>query len=90
MTTSIVVSIMGLIVVICVHIVVIARWSGKIDGYIMSASENFRRIDGEIERLRVSRHEQEGRLQRHEGTLNELIERRRVNRSGGEYPNASR
>ena len=76
MTTSIVVSIIGLIAVICVHIVVIARWSGKIDGYILAASENFRRIDSEIERLRISRHEQEGRLQRHEGVLRELERRR--------------
>ena len=76
MTNSIVVSIIGLIVVICVHIVVIARWSGKIDGYILAASERFNRIDDEIDRLRVSRHDQEGRLQRHEGALNELERRR--------------
>lgn len=80
MTTSIVVALIGLIIVICVHIVVIARWSGKIDGYISSCSDNFRRIDGEIAQLRVSRHDHEGRIQRHEGTLNELIERRRVSR----------
>ena len=75
-STSIVVSIIGLIVVICVHIVVIARWSGKIDGYILAAAENFRRIDSEIDRLRLSRHDQEGRLQRHEGALKELERRR--------------
>ena len=75
MTTSIVVSIIGLIVVICVHIVVIARWSGKIDGYILSASENFRRIDSEIHSLRLARHDQEGRLQRHEGMLREFDRR---------------
>ena len=74
-STSIVVSIIGLIVVICVHIVVIARWSGKIDGYILAASEHFGRIDHELEKLRAARHDQEGRLQRHEGALRQLERR---------------
>ena len=80
MTTSIVVSIIGLIVVICVHIVVIARWSGKIDGYILAASATFARIDHEIEKLRSARHIQDGILQRHEGVLREF-ERRQKPRS---------
>lgn len=75
-STSIVVSIIGLIIVICVHIVVIARWSGKIDGYILAASEHFHRIDAEIEKLRMARHDQDGRIQRHEGVLKDMERRR--------------
>ena len=75
MTTSIVISIIGLIVVICVHIVVIARWSGKIDGFITAFAANFARIENEVEKLRAARHIQEGTLQRHEGLLREFERR---------------
>ena len=72
---AVVAALLGLIATIVVHIVVIARWSGKIDGYIVASAENFRRMENEIEKLRAARHEQEGTLQRHEGLLKEFDRR---------------
>ena len=79
--TTLVVALIGLIVVITVHIVVIARWSGKIDGYIQATAERLSSVDAEIRRLRDARHEADGKIARHEGLLREMrsLADRRVN-----------
>ena len=66
------VSIIGLIVVIVTHIVVIARWSGQVDGYIRANNERLSAMDIEIKRLRDARHEADGRIQLHDGALREV------------------
>lgn len=77
MNNAILVALIGLIMVVGVHVAVIARWSGRIDGYLQAAAENFKRIDAEILSLRQSRHDHEGRLQRSESVLKHY-ERRHV------------
>ena len=76
MNTAILISLIMLMIIVGVHIAVIARWSGKIDGYILAASEHFHRIDAEIEKLRMARHDQDGRIQRHEGLFKDMEHRR--------------
>lgn len=77
MTTSIVIALVGLIVVIMGHTVVIARWSGKIDGYLEAAQRNFTRQDGEIMKLREAKHELLGKCQLHDGQIRGLETRMR-------------
>lgn len=69
--TAVVISLIGLMIIVGVHIAVIARWSGKIDGFITSALDRIERSEDEIERLRDARHSIDGTLQRHEGLLKE-------------------
>ena len=81
MTVSVVVALIGLIIVILAHTVVIARWSGRIDGYLSAASENFKRIDCEIGKLRDARHVADGKIQLHDGQVRSLEARlRRLDR----------
>lgn len=70
--TALIVSIIGLIIIIAVHIVVIARWSGQIDGYLRAATDNFHRIDEEIKALRIARHDADGTIQLHSGAIRNL------------------
>jgi hypothetical protein len=55
--------------VIGVHIAVIARWSGKIDGFMSAAALRFEKAESEIARLRDARHAADGIIQRHDGLL---------------------
>ena len=75
MTTAIVISLVGLIIVIAVHIAVIARWSGRIDGYMLSMDGRMTKAELEIIRLRDARHLADGAIQRHEGMLREFERR---------------
>lgn len=79
MNAAILISLIGLIIVGGVHVAMIARWSGKIDGYLLAATANFARIDDEIKSLRLSRHDHEGRIQQHDGVL-KFYERRQLER----------
>ena len=83
---AVVVALVGLIVIITVHITVIARWSGRIDGYMVAndqriatfmqaTSQRFEVVEGEVKRLRDARHIQDGHIQRHEGMLRDLDRR---------------
>lgn len=72
LTSGVIVACLGLTIVIAVHIVVIARWSGRIDGYITSNAERMNTMDVEIRRLRDARHEADGKIQRQEGMLREM------------------
>lgn len=67
-------------VVVGVHIAVIARWSGRIDGLLLAMSADDIRQDEEIKSLRQSRHDHEGRIQRHESVL-KFYERRMTDRA---------
>ena len=67
-------------IVIGVHIAVIARWSGKIDGFMSAMGERIVRAEAEISRLREARHQQEGTIQRHEGLLKEWERRMSTDR----------
>lgn len=71
------VALIGLIVAITVHIVVIARWSGKIDGYILAMTDSIRRLDGEILELRKVKHETNAKLQQQMALINLLEQDRR-------------
>ncbi len=66
--------------VVGVHIAVIARWSGKIDGFMSAMGERMVRAESEITRLREARHTQDGLLQRHEGVLKEWDRRGSIER----------
>ena len=69
LNAAIFVALIGLMVVVGVHIAVIARWSGRIDGLLLAMSADDIRQDEEIKSLRQSRHDHEGRIQRHESVL---------------------
>ncbi len=86
MTTAIVISLVGLIIVIAVHIAVIARWSGRIDGYMVSMEGRMAKAETEILRLRDARHMADGTLQRHEGMLREFERRGGVPRRTTDCP----
>lgn len=72
MTSGLIVALIGLIVVITLHIVVIARWSGQIDGYVKANNERMLRQDVEVQRLRDARHETDGKVQRLIGQVSEI------------------
>ena len=72
MTETVVLALIGLTVTIAVHITIIARWSGRIDSYMQTVMERIERVDEEILRLRNARHDSDGVLQRHEGTLHDI------------------
>ena len=87
MNLAVVISMLGLIVVVMVHIGIIARWSGRIEvyieasnarleAYIVAINARMEMSDREILRLREARHVADGILQRHEGLLVELDRRR--------------
>lgn len=69
MNAELVIALIGFIIVIMAHTVVIARWSGRIDGYLEAAANNFTRVDCEIERLRDAKHDASGQLQKHTGQI---------------------
>lgn len=76
MDIAVVVMTVALIITVIVHIAVIARWSGKIDGFIVSANDRILDAEKEILRLREARHHADGELQRQAGMLHELERRR--------------
>ncbi len=69
LTFGLLISMVGLVIVIGVHIAVIARWSGKIDAFFISLTNRIDQHDREIEKLRIARHEQDGVLSFHHGVL---------------------
>ena len=72
---NVTVALFGLIIVIGVHIAVIARWSGKIDGFIIATMARISTVENEVTRLRDARHVADGILQRHDGAIEELKRR---------------
>ena len=72
-------------IVIGVHIAVIARWTGRIDGFMTASIERLEKAEVEITRLRDARHIADGMIQRHDGLLKEwerrMAERRDIHRS---------
>ncbi len=69
LTIGLLISMIGVIIVVGTHIAVIARWSGKIDGFFLAIQERITRDELEIEKLRSARHAQDGIIAFHNGVL---------------------
>jgi len=72
MNIAVICTLLGLIAVITGHIVVIARWSGRIDGFMQATEQRITKAEYEITRLRDARHKSDGEIQRHTGEIRDL------------------
>lgn len=86
MTTAVVISLSMLIVVITVQIVMTARWTGRVDGYMQEMNRRMTDAELEIIRLRDARAVSDGIIQRHEGMLLRDVERRQITRRVADFP----
>lgn len=96
MSTAVILSLITVIILGAIQIAVIARWTGRIDGYIVASDKRFEAYiaannlrmemhEDEIRRLRDARHASDGIIQRHDGILREL-ERRQWTRRSTDLP----